>query len=519
MRRGRPLVIVGDTLLDVDIEGSARRLCPEAPVPVLDQKRRAERPGGAGLAAMLAQRHAADRVVLITALGDDPAAHRLRELLEPQVTVLALPLHGDTVCKTRARADGQSIVRIDSGDGYAAHSPLTDEIRWAIRKSSTILVADYGRGVTAHPELRTLLTEAAGRVPIVWDPHPRGESPVPGIRLATPNHSEATGLTANDPSHTASLTTAQAEDADATAGRRNGSEATGSTAGRQAAGRQDAGVTARSGIHGRAAGSADGQAGDGERARALAERWGAEAVVVTLGAQGAVCHDRRADRTDRVAVPLAMQTLANADTCGAGDQFAVAAALALQRGDGVRQAVEAGVRAAAEFVGKGGAQAAIDCPAMEDEAPGDAFALADRVRQDGGRLVATGGCFDLLHPGHISLLRQARGLGDALVVCLNSDDSIRRRKGDDRPVVPAADRARVLLELASVDAVVVFDEPTPTGLLDRLRPDVWVKGEDYAGSDLPEADTVRRHGGEIVLVPVLPGYSTTRLVAAARTSA
>ncbi|WP_280362495.1 adenylyltransferase/cytidyltransferase family protein [Nocardia wallacei] len=185
------------------------------------------------------------------------------------------------------------------------------------------------------------------------------------------------------------------------------------------------------------------------------------------------------------------------------------------------EAIHEAVCAAATFVGDGGASGAAEPPARDrrHESPDDPFALAERVRRSGGRLVATGGCFDLLHPGHISLLRQARSLGDALVVCLNSDESIRGRKGADRPVVPAHDRARVLLELSSVDAVVVFDEPTPTGLLERLRPDVWVKGDDYAGSDLPEADTVHRHGGEIVLVPVLPGYSTTRLVAAARATA
>ncbi|HVW45099.1 MAG TPA: adenylyltransferase/cytidyltransferase family protein, partial [Amycolatopsis sp.] len=132
------------------------------------------------------------------------------------------------------------------------------------------------------------------------------------------------------------------------------------------------------------------------------------------------------------------------------------------------------------------------------------------------RLVATGGCFDLMHPGHIALLRQARELGDALVVCLNSDESVRRLKGPNRPLMRAEDRARVLAELSCVDAVAVFAEDSPAELLDRLRPDVWVKGGDYTGSDLPEGEVVRRHGGEIVLVPTVAGHSTSRLVAAAR---
>ena len=195
----------------------------------------------------------------------------------------------------------------------------------------------------------------------------------------------------------------------------------------------------------------------------------------------------------------------------------------LMAGDDVVTAVEAATATATAFVESGGA-AAVSAAAAERDHPepvhlasaDSAFDLADRIRRSGGRLVATGGCFDLLHPGHIALLRQARSLGDALVVCLNSDDSVRRAKGSTRPVVSAADRARVLHELGSVDAVVVFDEPTPSAVLDRLRPHVWVKGTDYADSELPEAETVRRHGGEIVFVPLLPGYSTTRLVAAAR---
>jgi len=148
----------------------------------------------------------------------------------------------------------------------------------------------------------------------------------------------------------------------------------------------------------------------------------------------------------------------------------------------------------------------------------DAFEVTDRVRRAGGRLVATGGCFDLLHRGHISLLNQARALGDALVVCLNSDASVQRAKGAGRPVVPQQDRAQVLNALAAVDAVAIFDEKTPAALLARLQPDVWVKGDDYADRILPEAEVVERNGGSVVLLPVVPGYSTSQLVHTARSN-
>jgi rfaE bifunctional protein nucleotidyltransferase chain/domain len=131
-------------------------------------------------------------------------------------------------------------------------------------------------------------------------------------------------------------------------------------------------------------------------------------------------------------------------------------------------------------------------------------------------MVATGGCFDLLHTGHVRLLRGARQLGDSLVVLLNSDASVRALKGPGRPVMAAEDRARVLSALACVDAVVIFDEHSPEQALEQLRPDVWVKGGDYTEAELPESGVVRRHGGEVVLLPTVAGYSSSNLIAAAR---
>jgi rfaE bifunctional protein nucleotidyltransferase chain/domain len=131
-------------------------------------------------------------------------------------------------------------------------------------------------------------------------------------------------------------------------------------------------------------------------------------------------------------------------------------------------------------------------------------------------VVATGGCFDLLHPGHIATLSAARSLGDCLIVCVNSDDSVRRLKGPGRPLQTAADRVQVLSSLRDVDAVVVFEEDTPTDVLRTLRPDIWVKGGDYSAADLPEAQLVHSWGGEVVTVPYLDGRSTSQLVGLAR---
>ncbi|MBB4689147.1 PfkB family carbohydrate kinase [Amycolatopsis jiangsuensis] len=450
----KPLVVVGDTFLDVDAEGTADRLCPDAPVPVVDVTRQWLRPGGAGLAAVLAARSTSD-VVLVTALGDDPAGRTLAELLGCEATVAALPLEGGTVSKTRVRAAGQSLLRMDSGDGIASAAPLPSRVKRTLRGAGAILVADYGRGLTRNPSLRALLTELAGEVPIVWDPHPRGAAPVPGVRLVTPNSSEAETIV------------------------------------------PEAGEPV-------------------ELARKLRGHWSSEAVAVTLGHQGAALHDDGSGgRVIPVPETARVTGKATPDTCGAGDRFAAAAAATLLDGATADEAVRAAVEAAARFVAAGGAGALSVEDVRVPMPAGDAFALAAQVRASGGQLVATGGCFDLLHPGHISLLRQARALGDALVVCLNSDRSVSRLKGPGRPLLAAEDRARLLSELCCVDAVAVFDEPSPAAMLERLRPQVWVKGGDYADVAMPEREVVARHGGEVVLVPTLPGYSTTRLVAAA----
>jgi len=229
--------------------------------------------------------------------------------------------------------------------------------------------------------------------------------------------------------------------------------------------------------------------------------------VVTMGSAGAVlCH---AGTTPLVVpAPADPPAAAGADACGAGDRFAAAAALALGEGALVSEAVGAAVAAASAYVAAGGPASLVG---SRGGAPSDDAAdVVARVRAAGGTVVATGGCFDLLHAGHLATLESARRLGDCLVVCLNSDDSVAGLKGPTRPVVGQADRARLLSALSCVDAVVVFDEPTPHAVLSWLRPDVWVKGGDY--DHLPEAELVGRWGGEAVVVPYLDGRSTTAMI-------
>src|SRR3954451_9695955 len=183
-----PVVVVGDALLDVDVDGVSTRVCPDAPAPVVDVTGEVARPGGSALAAGLAASDGVP-VVLVTPLADDEDADRLRALLEPAVRVTAIPTDGSTAVKRRVRVRGQTLVRLDTGAAGALGDTLPDEVVDVLRSASVVLVSDYGRGVTAHAGLRELLSSLAA--PVVWDPHPRGAAPVPGVRVVTPNLAEA----------------------------------------------------------------------------------------------------------------------------------------------------------------------------------------------------------------------------------------------------------------------------------------------------------------------------------------
>lgn len=449
---GGVLTVVGDTVLDRDLVGTVERVCPDAPVPVLDRPRSTARAGGAGLAATLAA-SSGRPVHLVTALADDGPAEELAELLQRAgVEVTDLGMRGATPEKVRVRAAGQSLVRVDHGGDDRRPRTVPPGAVDVLAGASAVLVSDYGGGVAASEPLRQALDAVVARTPVVWDPHPRGSTPVPGVRLATPNDAEATTFT-----------------------------------GVEGIGLEPA----------------------ARRARMLLDRWRAAGVAVTLGARGALLST--GERTPFV-VPAA-EAGAAGDPCGAGDAFAVAAGTALAEGAVLSEAVVTAVEEATRFVSASRGADSVNAGSPRHGASSSSAAeVVDRTRASGGSVVATGGCFDLLHAGHVASLRAARRLGDALVVCLNSDASVRRLKGPGRPVVPEADRAAMLRALECVDAVEIFDDDTPVALLERLRPDVFAKGGDYAPGDLPEQAAMRRWGGQVVVLPYLSGRSSTRLI-------
>jgi D-beta-D-heptose 7-phosphate kinase/D-beta-D-heptose 1-phosphate adenosyltransferase len=291
------VVVLGDVLLDRDVTGAAERLCPDAPVLVLTETTRTQRPGGAGLAAAMLALDGVE-VTLVCGLGADEAGHDARQLLSRAgVRLVEIPYFGSTPEKIRLRAGRHPLMRLDRGDTPAQFGELPTGAVAAIRDGSAILVSDYGRGVTALPSVRRILADVTDRgTPVVWDPHPKGSTPVPGVRLACPNRAEATAFCA---------------------------------------------------IHGADLNDqADGIAAEAALLRAA---WRVSAVAVTVGSDGAILAE-----PDTTPVIVAAPTIHSGDTCGAGDRFAAAAVTGLADGHPISDAVAGAVHAASSYVAADG---------------------------------------------------------------------------------------------------------------------------------------------------------------------
>jgi D-beta-D-heptose 7-phosphate kinase/D-beta-D-heptose 1-phosphate adenosyltransferase len=318
-----PLVVVGDVALDREVIGTADRLCPEAAVPVLEESKVLDRPGGAGLAALFAR--SPDReVVLVTALGADSAGDRVRGLLRAAgVRLVELDLLGPTPERIRLRARDQLLLRLDRGGcteiGTASRAAID-----VIRSAGALLVSDRGRGVAEHPAVRAALSERAHGVPLVWHPHPRGGPPVPAARLVTPDRATAQEFVTPAP---------DAHDQVILATRRSPADT--SHEGELAA---TAGMAVR-----------------------LRRYWSANAVAVTGPDRGAVLSD---GVRPPMLVPVPFRTYG--DSAGSGDRFAAAAVAALAGGRTLLDAVTAGVTAVTALVAAGGVLAL--CPDLFDPA-------------------------------------------------------------------------------------------------------------------------------------------------------
>ncbi|MEI6558082.1 MAG: D-glycero-beta-D-manno-heptose-7-phosphate kinase [Rhodospirillaceae bacterium] len=469
---GTAVMCVGDVMLDRFVYGSVERISPEAPIPVLRIQRHAAMLGGAGnVAANLEALGCVPR--FLSVVGNDEAGSAiLRQLVEAR---LADSCHiitendRQTSEKTRFFANNQQLLRTDS-ETVADISPVSQEsllatARALLSEVSAVILSDYGKGVLTAGVTQALIgaAVAAGK-PVIVDPKGTDYRRYRGADLVTPNRRElaiASGLPVGE---------------------------------------------------------------DGEivaAAKDLNHRCGLGGMVVTRSEQGLSVVTRSGEVRH-----LPAEAREVFDVSGAGDTVIATLAGALGAGVPLIDAARLANLAAGVVVGKVGTAVVRRAELLaalhhQEWVTGEAKVLplegaADRVerwRHQGRRVGFTNGCFDLLHPGHVSLLQQARAACDRLVVGLNSDESVRRLKGETRPVQSELARATVLASLASVDLVVIFGEDTPLTLIRALRPDVLVKGADYTVDRVVGAELVQAYGGRVLLADLAAGHSTTATIA------
>ena len=463
--KGRRCLVIGDVMLDVFERGRAERLAPDTPAPVVTDVRKESSPGGAAnVAANLAALGA--EVTLLGVVGDDPSgAELLRGLNQIGVrTDNVFRLSGrTTVMKKRLVAGDATLARVDSGDKEplmgAAEVEFAGRAAALAQSAEVVVVSDYSSGGVTQEVADALAATDHGCVLL--------DSKDP-LRLRWRN------LTAAAPNHL---------EAQSTLGLRV---------------------------------EADPSWVDvGTVGEALRDALGVHTLTITLAEEGVVVVDSAG------ATRLRGRRVANPDVNGAGDTFLAAFALSLGGGAPPRTAARLGIEAATLAVSRAGTtpvgfrELLQRLPEDSLEVSGPVLGLEEdleRVRRSGGKVVFTNGCFDLLHRGHLFLLREARKLGDMLVVGVNSDASARRVKGSGRPVMLEEDRVELLEALPCVDHVVVFDEDTPEALIRRVEPDLHVKGGDHADERLPEESVVEELGGEVVVLPLLPGRSASATI-------
>jgi D-beta-D-heptose 7-phosphate kinase / D-beta-D-heptose 1-phosphate adenosyltransferase len=462
------LLVVGDVMLDKYIWGEVGRISPEAPVPVVRGMRHDEKPGGAANVAMNIACLGAKVVVVGITGGDENEQLLAQSLRANGVVPQFVTSEGfETVTKTRILGGRQQMLRLDfekpGGIPRAALERLIERSRESLPGIHALVLSDYAKGVITPAVSEALIGEARRLgIPVLVDPKGLDYAHYRRATTICPNLNELARVTRLD-----------AGDLEALLG----------------------------------------------AAEAMVRNLELEFLTATLSEKG-IALVRPGNRF--VAPAKARQVF---DVSGAGDTVIAVLALCLASGLEPETAVELANVAAGIVVGKVGTMpvqkhellAALS-PEMALHAEDRVLKRADLVRRVGlwranhERVVFTNGCFDLLHVGHITLIEQARQFGDRLIVAINSDQSVRALKGPTRPIVDQNARARVLAALAAVDAVVIFDEPTPIEVIDAVRPDVLVKGGDYKAESIVGAKEISSWGGEVRIVPIVEGFSTTRLI-------
>ena len=467
------VLCVGDLMLDEFVYGDVSRISPEAATPVIAVKRTEVMIGGAGnVARNLTSLGTA--CVFVGVVGDDDAGRALADALEAQPLIefdLVIDRARQTTRKVRfvsehfsthlLRADWEHAVAIDA----TAEDELIARVAESMPKVDAVVLSDYAKGALTPRVIRAVIDAAnAQKRPVVVDPKGRDYSIYRGATLITPNRQELADAT---------RTSARSDDEIAAA------------------------------------------------AESLRAQLDAHAVLVTRSEDGMTL----AAGGDAVHVPA--YPVKVRDVSGAGDTVVAVLAAMLSLNADFESAMRAANAAAAVVVGKRGTASVSLAELRHRILPAATLAPEEKIvfdwsqlddhlndwRRQGLRVGFTNGCFDLLHPGHIRLLAGARAACDRLVVGLNGDASVTRLKGEGRPVQPVEARAELLAALEAVDLVVVFEEDTPEDLIARIKPTVLVKGGDYTREQVVGADLVESLGGQVILVDLVPGHSTSAMVA------
>jgi D-beta-D-heptose 7-phosphate kinase / D-beta-D-heptose 1-phosphate adenosyltransferase len=467
---GARLVILGDAMLDRYILGDVARISPEGPAPVFAIEQEELRIGGAGNVA----RNVASlggRAHLLSVIGADPAGDRIEAIASATRWVASTFVRDAarrSTVKTRFLASGQQLFRADQESRHDIASSTVDALMAALETTigaaDGLICSDYSKGVLTTESLPRAIASARrlGKCVII-DPKSKDMRRYAGATLVTPNAREASAATGLD---------------------------------------------------------CDTDEGVASAARMIAAATDGAIVVVTRGSRGMTIFEPDGEAGRVTHLPTESREVH--DVAGAGDTVVAALALALVAGAPIGVAAQLANAAAGIAVGSYGAVAVeaskliagilgsqIETEAAKIVSLDTAAKVAASWRDERRTIVFANGCFDLLHPGHLSLLQFARRQGDKLVVAINSDASTRRLKGDGRPVRTEGERASMLAAIGIVDLVMIFGEDTPIDAIEALRPDVLVKGADYSEAEVVGGDFVRRLGGRVALAPVKAGFSTT----------
>ncbi len=457
------VLVVGDLMLDRYWHGPTSRISPEAPVPVVHVKQDESRAGGAGNVALNIAALGA-KVSLMGFVGEDQAAVSLETLLKNAGVLClfqAVP-HFPTITKLRVMSRHQQLIRLDFEDGFQQidSDPLLHLYHAELTQSQVVVLSDYGKG-TLNKVQQFIALARQMKKPVLVDPKGSDFSIYHRATLITPNLSEFEAVVGRcaDQQHIV------------------------------------------------------------ERGVNLMESMELDALLVTRGEHGMTLLSRNAE-------PLHLPTHAREvfDVTGAGDTVISVLAASLAARKPLAEATQLANIGAGIVVGKMGT-ATVNTDELAEALQGprahrkgvcslsELLAEREAAKRNGEKLVATNGCFDILHPGHVRYLQQAKTLGDRLVVLVNSDASVQRLKGPERPVNGLDHRMEMLAALECVDWVVAFDEDTPKEVIDQLLPDILVKGGDYTDiTSIAGHDSVLANGGEVKILSFIEGHSTTAII-------